>query len=149
MDCRCFVLAVLKTAKTIVLCNTTSYQAQKRCYGWWHPGRECVMSPYMYDAPFMMSPFRLWDNLWKLCQKLVKTKKRSPPKLQCVFGPKVSEDQKKKKGPRWRFSGISLRMWMETQCWGYSDVRRIVGALKTFPFTKCTVFRKRVLTAIT
>ena len=35
-----------------------------------------------------------------------------------------------------------------TECWGYSDVCRIVGALKTFPFTN-TVFRKRVLTAIT
>ena len=35
-------------------------------------------------------------------------KKRSPPKLQCVFGPKVSEDQKKKRRPslkiQWDFA---------------------------------------------
>ena len=39
-------------------------------------------------------------------------KEKSSPKIQRVFGPKVSEDQKK--GLRRKFRGLSQRMWMET-----------------------------------
>ena len=63
--------------------------------------------------------WRTLHDVTPLLVKLVKTKKKmSPPKLQWVFGPKTSVNQKKvfeKKGLRQNVCGFSLRMCIETQ----------------------------------
>ena len=57
-------------------------------------------------------------------------KKRSSPQNQWVFGPKVGEDQKKRKSLRRKISGFSIQLTIATK---QSEKRKVFGGVIVSP----------------